>query len=62
MVHCWQKKYEVKGYPAYLFLNGDGELIHKSGGAMPAESFIKAARAALGEDILAGVQTCDNLI
>ncbi|MCG8580992.1 MAG: thioredoxin family protein [Bacteroidales bacterium] len=47
------EKYEVKGYPAYLFLNGDGELIYKSGGAMPVETFLKIGRAALGEDILA---------
>ena len=45
------KKYEVKGYPAYLFLNGQGQIVYKSGGAMPAETFINIGRAALGEDI-----------
>ena len=31
------KKYEVKAYPSYLFLNANGELVHKGLGSMPAD-------------------------
>ena len=32
------KKYEVKAYPTYLFLNAEGELVHQGLGSMPAEN------------------------
>lgn len=40
------KKYEVRAYPTYLFLNADGELVHKGLGSMPADKFIEVAKAA----------------
>jgi len=40
------RKYEVKAYPTYLFLNADGEVVHKGLGSMPAEKFIEVAKAA----------------
>lgn len=40
------KKYEVRAYPTYLFLNADGELIHKGLGSMPADKFIEVAKTA----------------
>ncbi len=40
------KKYEVKAYPTYLFLNADGELVHKGLGSMPADKFIDVAKVA----------------
>lgn len=40
------KKYAVKAYPTYLFLNTDGEVIHRAIGGMPAEDFIKVAKTA----------------
>lgn len=40
------KKYEVKAYPTYLFLNADGELVHKGLGSMPAGKFIEVAKTA----------------
>ena len=40
------KKYEVIAYPTYIFVNGDGELVHRSLGSMPAEKFIKVAETA----------------
>jgi thioredoxin-related protein len=40
------KKYNVRAYPTYLFVNGDGELVHRSLGGMPAEKFIEVAKAA----------------
>lgn len=38
------KKYKVRAYPTFLFINGDGELVHRGVGGRPAEDFI-----ALGE-------------
>ncbi len=40
------KKYEVRAYPTYLFLNAEGELVHKGLGSMPADKFIELARNA----------------
>ncbi len=40
------KKYEVKAYPSYLFLNANGELVHKGLGSMPADKFIEVAKVA----------------
>lgn len=39
------KKYNVNSYPTYLFMNGNGELVHRAGGSMPSADFI-----AVGED------------
>lgn len=38
------RKYRVMAYPTYLFVNGDGELMHKGLGYIPQDEFI-----ALGE-------------
>lgn len=40
-------KYEVSAYPTYLFINGDGEVVHKIVGSMPAAEFIAEASKAL---------------
>ena len=40
------KKYGVRAYPTYIFVNGDGEIVHRSLGSMPAEKFIAVANAA----------------
>ncbi|MHB9056521.1 MAG: thioredoxin family protein [Paludibacteraceae bacterium] len=40
------KKYDVKAYPTYLFLNAAGEVIHKGLGSMPADKFIEVAKTA----------------
>lgn len=40
------KKYEVRAYPTYLFLDSEGELVHKSLGSMPADKFIEVAKTA----------------
>jgi thioredoxin-related protein len=39
-------KYAVRAYPTYIFVNGDGELVHKGLGGMPADKFIEVAKAA----------------
>lgn len=40
------QKYNIRAYPTYIFVNGDGELVHKGLGSMPAEKFIEVANAA----------------
>lgn len=40
-------KYEVSAYPTYLFINGDGEIVHKIVGSMSAPEFITEASKAL---------------
>ena len=44
------KKYEVRAYPTYIFVNGDGELVHRSLGSKPADKFIDDAKAAVDPD------------
>ncbi len=41
------KKYGVKAYPTYLFLNSDGELVHTAVGYFEAEDFIGKGKVAL---------------
>ena len=43
------KKYAVKAYPTYLFVNGDGTLVYRSVGSMPVEKFLSEATIAIGE-------------
>lgn len=40
------QKYGVRAYPTYLFVNGEGELVHSGLGYMPATDFLTLARAA----------------
>lgn len=40
------KKYEVQAYPTFLFVNGDGELVHRICGGMPGDEFIKQGKLA----------------
>jgi thioredoxin-related protein len=40
------KKYKIRAYPTYLFIDGNGELVHKSLGMMPAPEFIKVGESA----------------
>ncbi len=42
-------KYNVKGYPTYLFVNGDGVLFYSFSAAMPADQFMAEADKALAE-------------
>jgi len=36
-----RKKYEVKAYPTFLFINGDGEIVHKAVGQSSVTEFIQ---------------------
>jgi thiol-disulfide isomerase/thioredoxin len=42
-----KNKYEVSAFPTYLFINGDGEIVHKIVGSMPAAEFMEEAGKAL---------------
>lgn len=46
-----KQKYEVKGYPSYLYLNGDGEVVHRGIGSTPdAASFLELSKSAMDTD------------
>lgn len=45
-----KEKYEVKAYPTYLFINGDGEIVHKIVGSMSASEFIAESAKALNPE------------
>ena len=44
--------YNVVAYPTYLFINGDGELVHKALGYIPADELLAVANDAVGENSL----------
>lgn len=45
-----KEKYEVAAYPTYLFINGDGEIVHKIVGSMAPNEFINEANNALNPE------------
>ncbi len=44
------KKYAVTAYPTYLFLDGDGEVVHRGIGSMPADKFIEVGKTAVDSE------------
>lgn len=40
-------KFEVKGYPAYMYINSDGNIVHKAGGYTEADKFMDYGKEAL---------------
>ncbi len=47
------KEYGVRAYPTLLFIDGDGQLVHRICGAMPAEPFLESVQAVVdGEGLL----------
>jgi len=40
------KQYKVRAYPTFLFINGDGELVHRGVGGRPVDKFIALGEAA----------------
>ena len=46
------RRYSVMAYPTYLFLNGDGELVHKAMGYIPADQLLAVAEDATGDNSL----------
>lgn len=41
------KKYDIRAYPTMLFLNSDGEQLHRTCGSTPAQDFITSGKNAL---------------
>ncbi len=46
------KRYSVMAYPTYLFVDGNGDIVHKGIGYIPQEKFLALADAATGENSL----------
>ncbi|PHI21336.1 hypothetical protein CEQ90_02755 [Lewinellaceae bacterium SD302] len=44
------QRYNVRAYPTYLFVNGDGEIIHKGLGYIPADELLALADVATGDE------------
>ncbi len=41
------KKYNIRGYPSFLFLNGDGTLLHRGIGYLAPDEFLKLGQTAI---------------
>lgn len=41
------KKYKINSYPAFLYINGDGDIVSRDGGYQEADKFIAAGNLAL---------------
>lgn len=46
------QRYSVMVYPTYLFVDGNGDIVHKGIGYIPQEEFLALADAAIGENNL----------
>ena len=46
------QRYSVMAYPTYLFVDGNGDIVHKGIGYIPQEQFLALADAAAGESSL----------
>lgn len=46
------QRYSVMAYPTYLFVDGNGDIVHKGIGYIPQEEFLALADAAIGENSL----------
>jgi thioredoxin-related protein len=50
------EKYQISIYPSLVFLNSDGELLHRGCGAMEANEFLELGRQAMGNGHLNSYQ------
>ncbi len=46
------RRYSVMAYPTYLFVDGNGDIVHKGIGYIPQEEFLALADAAIGDNSL----------
>ena len=46
------RRYSVQAYPTYLFVDGNGDIVHKGIGYIPQSAFLELADAATGENSL----------
>jgi thiol-disulfide isomerase/thioredoxin len=44
------QRYQVAAYPTYLFIDGDGKLVHKALGYVPAGKFLEVGHSAIDPD------------
>jgi len=44
------KRYNVQCYPTYIFLNGDGKLLHRASSAYPSQEFIEIGEEAINPE------------
>ena len=44
------QRYGVRAYPTYIFVDGNGDLVHRGLGAMPMEKFIAVGQAAMNPE------------
>lgn len=51
------KRYSVMAYPTYLFVDGNGDIVHKGIGYIPQDQFLALADAATGESSLGAMNT-----
>lgn len=50
------ERYGVNAYPTYLFVNGDGELVHKGLGYIPAPALLELADVAVSDRSLGALE------
>lgn len=43
------EKYKIKAYPTFLYINGEGQLVHRGGGYQKADKFIELGKDALSD-------------
>lgn len=43
------EKYKIKAYPTFLYINGEGRLVHRGGGYQEADQFIQLGKNALSD-------------
>lgn len=46
----FRKKYEVGCYPTFLFIDGNGQLLHRTSGGMPAKNFVELGMSAISPE------------
>lgn len=51
------QEYGVRAYPTFLFINGEGELVHQGLGYQPVETFLELGRAAAEGEGLGAMRT-----
>lgn len=49
-VKRFEKDFQVRAYPTYLFFDPSGELVHRAVGSMPADKFMEVGKNALNPD------------
>lgn len=43
------KKYKIRAYPCFLYIDGNGKIVHRDGGYQESDAFIKAGKTAVAK-------------